>query len=190
MVYASNNFQLSVASYLGLHWFCFTSLCDWSRKLTPSSQPIWFVFTLSSHWLLRIFLFLLIGFCDYFGFSFTTLNRKSLCLLRCFGEAKGFGIFFRVILKGECNLQSQKNYKGLFIPNYTRNHMITLTIALHKLFRYHQLGCPHKFLNTGKCSFVGYYLFVYSLNSNSFDPLHPNISMHILHIVLHTILSC
>ena len=26
--------------YPGLHWFCFTSLCDWSRKLAPSSQPI------------------------------------------------------------------------------------------------------------------------------------------------------
>ena len=59
--------------------------------------------------------------------------------------------------------------------------MITLTIALHKLFRYHQLGCPHKFLNTRKGSFVGYYLFVYSLNPTSFDPLHPNISMHLLH---------
>ena len=68
--------------------------------------------------------------------------------------------------------------------------MITLTIALHKLFRYHQRGCPHKFLNTRKGSFVGYYLFVYPLNSNSFNPLHLNISMHILHTVLHTILSC
>ena len=59
--------------------------------------------------------------------------------------------------------------------------MITLTIALHKLFRYHQLGCPHKFLNTRKGSFVGYYLFVYSLNPTSFDPFHPNISMQLLH---------
>ena len=94
---------------------------------------------------------------------------------------KALELFFRVILKGKCNLQSQKNYKDFFIPNYTRNHMISLTIALHKLFRYHQLGCPHKFLNTRKGSFVGYYLFVYSLNPTSFDPLHPNISMHLLH---------
>ena len=105
-------------------------------------------------------------------------------------KQKALELFFRVILKGKCNLYSQKNYKGFFIPNYTRNHMITLTIALHKLFRYHQLGWPRKFLNTGKGSFAGYYLFVYPLNSNSFNPLHLNISMHILHIVLHTILSC
>ena len=24
----------------GLYWFCFTSFCDWSRKLVPLSQPI------------------------------------------------------------------------------------------------------------------------------------------------------
>ena len=24
----------------GLDWFCFTTLCDWSRKLAPPSQPI------------------------------------------------------------------------------------------------------------------------------------------------------
>ena len=58
-------------------WFCLTSLCDWSRKLAPSSQPIrckiknnrslltrvpralasLIVFTLSSHWLLKCFPF-------------------------------------------------------------------------------------------------------------------------------------
>ena len=36
------------------------------------------VFTLSSHWLSKIFCFLLIGRCDYFGFGFMTLNRKAL----------------------------------------------------------------------------------------------------------------
>ena len=36
------------------------------------------VFALSSHWLLGIFPFALIGRCDYFGFGFTTLNRKAL----------------------------------------------------------------------------------------------------------------
>ena len=33
---------------------------------------------MSSHWLLVIFIFVLIGRCDYFGFGFTTLNRKAL----------------------------------------------------------------------------------------------------------------
>ena len=36
------------------------------------------VFTLSSYWLLVKFTFALIGRCDYFGFGFTTLNRKAL----------------------------------------------------------------------------------------------------------------
>ena len=31
---------MSVESNPGLHCFCFTTLCDWSRKLAPSSQPI------------------------------------------------------------------------------------------------------------------------------------------------------
>ena len=35
------------------------------------------MYTLSSHWLLVIFTFDLIGNCDYFGFGFTTLNRKA-----------------------------------------------------------------------------------------------------------------
>lgn len=34
-------FQLRVESPPeGLEWFCFTSYYDWSRKLTPSSQPV------------------------------------------------------------------------------------------------------------------------------------------------------
>ena len=35
-----SNFQLSVQVNPGLHWFCFTMLCDWSRKLTALSQEI------------------------------------------------------------------------------------------------------------------------------------------------------
>lgn len=31
---------LSVVGNPGPHWFCFTSLCDWSRKLAPLFQPI------------------------------------------------------------------------------------------------------------------------------------------------------
>ena len=33
----SPNLQFTVESNPGLHWFCFTSLCDWSRKLAPPS---------------------------------------------------------------------------------------------------------------------------------------------------------
>ena len=39
-----------------------------------------FVSTLSSHWLGKVFSFLPIGCCDYFGFGYETLNRKA-CLL-------------------------------------------------------------------------------------------------------------
>ena len=47
--------------------FAFSRACVWLR-----------VFTLSSHWLLVIFIFALIGRCEYFGFGFTTLNPKAL----------------------------------------------------------------------------------------------------------------
>ena len=39
-------------------------------------------FTLSSHWLLMIFTFVLIGRCDYFGFGFATLNIENYSILR------------------------------------------------------------------------------------------------------------
>ena len=67
-------FQLNVERNPGLHWFWFTLLCDWSRKLAPLYQPIttwllafscapegWLVFILSSDWLLPIFPLVLIG---------------------------------------------------------------------------------------------------------------------------------
>ena len=77
--------------------FCITSLCAWSTKLASLSKPIgWKLksitiwtpafsrtlgnlveFTISSHWLLKIFSFLLIGLCVNFRFSFTALNREA-----------------------------------------------------------------------------------------------------------------
>ena len=78
-------------------WFCLTSLCDWSRKLAPSSQPIrckiknnrslltrvfprfsqyncfYFEFSLA----LKVFLLLLIGCCDYFGFWYYDTQPKN-----------------------------------------------------------------------------------------------------------------
>ena len=35
-----SNFQINNKSNPGLHQFCFTSSCDWFRKLMPLSQPI------------------------------------------------------------------------------------------------------------------------------------------------------
>ena len=87
---------------LGFYCFCFTSLCDWSRKLVPFSRSITckaknqsrlgrqrfpalqavdlFELLLSSHWLLRVFPFHLIGRCDYLGFDATILNQNLICL--------------------------------------------------------------------------------------------------------------
>ena len=95
-----SNFQFDVERDLRLHWFCFTSFCDWVRKLTPLSPPVRCrtktnddliarvfshfsgpslpVFTVCSYWLLNIFFFFLIGRCYYFGFGFTTISRKAL----------------------------------------------------------------------------------------------------------------
>ena len=78
-------------------WLCFTTPCDWLKKFTLPTQTIrcklqpiatnghmrfpalgnmLHGFTkMSSHWLLVIFTFVLIGLCDYFGFGFTTLNN-------------------------------------------------------------------------------------------------------------------
>ena len=36
----SSKFKLNIERYATLHRFCFTSICDWSRKLVPLSQPI------------------------------------------------------------------------------------------------------------------------------------------------------
>ena len=56
-------------------------------KLKPTWSPSFsralgsfVVSTLSSHWLGKVFSFLPIGCCDYFGFGYETLNRKA-CLL-------------------------------------------------------------------------------------------------------------
>ena len=93
--------QLSVESNPGLQRFCFTTLCAWSRNSRhPLSQSLsklkpiatWspafsrssdrlLVFTLSSHWLLVIIFFVLIGRCVHFGFGFTTLNQKALYIV-------------------------------------------------------------------------------------------------------------
>ena len=88
-------FSIYCESNQGFFLLCFTSLCDWLRKLATLSRPNRFntttngelvtpfsralgnllVFILSSH---EMFSFLLIGCCQYFGSSFTTLNRKVL----------------------------------------------------------------------------------------------------------------
>ena len=89
-------FLARVQSNLGLHWLCFTSLCDWSKKnfrrfvdqSDAKQKPVttWspafsralgslVVSTLSFHWLLRGS-FLLIGCGDLYSFDFVTFYRK------------------------------------------------------------------------------------------------------------------
>ena len=63
-----NNFKLSVKSNPGLLWFCFVSLCDWSRKLVPLSQPIRFKTKTNESWSFVFFTFQIV-YLFYFGFS-------------------------------------------------------------------------------------------------------------------------
>ena len=59
----------------------------WSLAFSRVLKSRLHAFTFSSHWLLVIFTFVLIGRCDYFGFGHTTLNRKALYER----EGTGFG---------------------------------------------------------------------------------------------------
>ena len=82
---------------------CFTSLCDWFRKLAQLSQPIRcktktnhdlvarvfprlgsLVFALSSHWLLKVFSCLSIGCCDYLGLVLRHSIEKRFVSFRWF----------------------------------------------------------------------------------------------------------
>ena len=63
-----NNFKLSVKSNPRLLWFCFVSLCDWSRKLVPLSQPIRFKTKTNESWSFVFFTFQIV-YLFYFGFS-------------------------------------------------------------------------------------------------------------------------
>ena len=78
---------MSFKSNPGVHWSCFTLLCDWSKKLhhplnqsdtQPKPITAWSpafsralgslpAFALSPDWLLSVFSFLLIGRYDYLG---------------------------------------------------------------------------------------------------------------------------
>ena len=50
---------------------------SWPLAFSRASRSL-LVLTLSSDWLLVMFSFVLIGKSDFFGFGFTTLNRKGL----------------------------------------------------------------------------------------------------------------
>ena len=52
-------------------------IATWSLAFSHACRHL-LVLALSSHWLLGIFSFVLIGRCDNLGFGFTTLNRKAL----------------------------------------------------------------------------------------------------------------
>ena len=70
--------------------FCFTTLCDWFKKLAPPTQPIRTktngdsvgrVFPRLAPvtcFSFELFTSVVLGRCNWFGFDFTTLNRKPL----------------------------------------------------------------------------------------------------------------
>ena len=138
---------MDVERNLRLHWFCFTSLRDWFRKLAPLSQSIrckmktnydlyffprsrpfgcfYFGFSLaltgivlSSDWLLTA---------NNTGVGFTTLNRKALYLV----DGAGFLQQSRKALR-----QTTAN------RNYCKPSIETLTISLPTLFDSYALSCP------------------------------------------------
>ena len=80
-------FQLNVERNPGLHWFCFTLLCDWSRKLAPLYQPIttWLLAFSCAPALQRVGLFwfwVLIGSFRYFPQSWLAGDDTMVLVLR------------------------------------------------------------------------------------------------------------
>ena len=55
----------------------------WSTAFSRALDSL-IVYISNSHWLLKVFPFLLIGRFNYFGFGFTTLIRKALRACRQF----------------------------------------------------------------------------------------------------------
>ena len=60
---------MSVKRNPGLHWFCFTVLCEWSRKLAPPSKPIRYKTKTNRDLVTRVFPRLRLVTCVYFDFS-------------------------------------------------------------------------------------------------------------------------
>ena len=69
-----SNFQSSVKSNPGLLCFCFTSSCDWSRKLTPPFQPIRFKTKINRVSVARVFPCFRHFACFHFKFSLAPCN--------------------------------------------------------------------------------------------------------------------
>ena len=78
-----SNFELSVESNLGLHWFCFTMLCDWSRKLAPLSQPIRCKTKTNRELVTRVFPRFRPVTCVYFELSLAPSNISFVLIGRC-----------------------------------------------------------------------------------------------------------
>lgn len=79
-------------------------ITTWSFAFSRAFRSLgsFFFLTLISHWLLKVFYFLLIGRCDYFRFGFTTLYRKALYLttyyLHLLTRVTGFSVKLFIVL--------------------------------------------------------------------------------------------
>lgn len=143
----SNSFQLCVESDWILHWFLFTSFCDWSNKLAPLSQSVkcktnidrdidalvfprfrQSTFCFSFHWLPLIISFFLTSRCDHFGFVFLRsieLNQTPQCWCRTYATPRcktnrfnnSFFIYIYIISSW---IKAGKflNYFTFILPNY------------------------------------------------------------------------
>ena len=86
MTQSKSKFQLSVESNPWLNWFCLTTVCDWSRKFAPISQPIKCKTKIDRDVVTRVsratgslrVCFVLIDRCDHSGFFLRVLWLSSL----------------------------------------------------------------------------------------------------------------
>ena len=122
-----SNFQLRVGSNPG---FCFTLLCDWSRKLAPLSQPIRCKTKASQDWVNRVF-----------PRSIPLLNRESKLIRDCFG----FLYFVLRLIKkiratssnSQIKIKSNRDLVNGFFPRFKQfsystlsSHWLLVTIYL------------------------------------------------------------
>ena len=116
-------FQLNVERNPGLHWFCFTLLCDWSRKLAPLYQPI-------TTWLLAFscvpegFLFwVLIGSFRYFPQFWLAGDDTMVLVLR-------YSIMWSHSQPSFCSTSIIPQSRNSVMARYKKNHLPKLNSRL------------------------------------------------------------
>ena len=123
---------MSVKSNPGFVWFCFTFLCDWSRKIVPLNQPIrcktntnldlvasvfprfaWLACSYSEFsWALRAFSFRMIGSWNFFFFY--DIQSKSALLDNKSYDTNNDNDITHHVMDSSQNAYRQENLNGTF----------------------------------------------------------------------------